>query len=1108
MLRKIFYILFLLFFLFSNYLYTNQENKEISLNEQYIAALKLIGQEKYDAALSRLKDIIKRDFTFSRAYSKIVEISKYKNDLDSAKNYFDKLIQENKENPGTYYGLGLYYKEKKDLNKAVECFMKAIKLFSRSPHFYAAFINSSKESNQLDAAENLIKTILHNESTNTAAHYGMGFLYHSRREWDESMKFLDEAIKLDPNLLVAYRLKCDLYIAMNKYKELLELASDKVKLCENRDTDLQIDFLTRISKAYSVLGQYGKALEVDEKALDLAREIGNKKSEGALLGNIGVFYANTGELQKGLDYFYKKLAIVREIKDREGESHILMNIGAINDWMGNYKNSLKFYKQALEINREFDNPENKGLILGNIGAAYEKLSEYTKALHHHHQALEIFQKIKNKRYEAWVFMNIGALIYKLGRREEAIENLKKALRIVQEVGEKASEGMILGFIGSIYSEADESSNSLEYLTKALEISREIGDRRTETMHLGNLGSAYIELEEYEKAAEVLDQGVKLAEQVGDTLTGTELLVISGILYRESKDHRKSIECFQKTLLKGNELINPRIMWNSEWGLALTYEEMNNYNEAVKRYQNAIDIIESIRGNLETEEQKVGFLRDKIKIYEGLIKLLFKLAEKDKDLTKRYVQESFNTAERAKSRVFLELLAEAKFDPTTGLSAKLESEEKNLQRQLTNIQQRLLNPKIKEAEREKLYQELQSIESKYNDFILKLRKKSPKYASLVYPEPYTLDKVQKELLNEKTFIIEFFIGEENSFVWIISRDKILWSKSFPSKSEFFEKIATYQNQISQRRIKFDFSLGKEIFDVLLKDALEQVPVSSHLIIIPDGLLLRFPFEALVKEIKKSTPKYLLEDFTITYAPSASVLGEIKMLQREEIRERIDLLALGNPIIKEEGKVENAAIEYIRASGVHLSPLPFAENEVLSISEVYKGRGKKTEVYVKEEALEEVVKSKKAGQYKILHFATHGLIDDRVPALSGLLLAPSKEPEGDDGFLRLNEIFNLNLNADLITLSACETALGKEVRGEGMIGLTRAFFYAGARSIVASLWMVSDQSTSKLMEDFYQNLVQGKKSSEALQLAKLKLLKSDDVFYNHPFFWAPFVFMGID
>jgi len=168
-------------FVFAIHPYANQRNKEIPLNEQYIAALRLIGQAKYDEALNALKEIIKKDFTFSKAYSKIVEISKMKNELDLAKKYFDELIQENKKNPGAYYGLGLYYKEKEEFNKAVENYKKAIELFSRSPHFYAAFINSSKESNQLDAAENLIKTILHNESTNAPAHYGMGFLYFKQK---------------------------------------------------------------------------------------------------------------------------------------------------------------------------------------------------------------------------------------------------------------------------------------------------------------------------------------------------------------------------------------------------------------------------------------------------------------------------------------------------------------------------------------------------------------------------------------------------------------------------------------------------------------------------------------------------------------------------------------------------------------------------------------------------------------------------------------------------------------------------------------------------------------------------------------------------------------
>ncbi len=485
----------------------------------------------------------------------------------------------------------------------------------------------------------------------------------------------------------------------------------------------------------------------------------------------------------------------------------------------------------------------------------------------------------------------------------------------------------------------------------------------------------------------------------------------------------------------------------------------------------------------------------------LIDLLFKL--KEKDPSQGYIEESFHAAERAKSRAFLELLAETKVDLASGISQEMGKEEINFQRQLTAIQQQLLDPEVKD--KESLYKELQSVESRYSDFVNELRKKNPHYASAVHPEPYSLNQAQSQLLDKNTYLIEFFVGEANAFLWVISKDKVIWVQSFPSEHEIFRKVSDFQTQIAQRKINLDFGLGKEIYDVLLRDALKHIPLSSHLIIIPDGLLLRFPFEALAVEVEGKTPKYLLEYYTVSYAPSASVLGEVMAQERPAVARPADVLALGNPVIEGEGKTGQASVEYLRASA-RLLPLPYTEEEVFSISEIYKKIGKTAESYVREEALEEVVKSGRSGQFKNLHFATHGFIDDRVPALSGLLLAPGSTPEGEDGFLRLNEIFHLKLNAEMVTLSACETALGKEVRGEGMIGLTRAFFYAGARSVMASLWMVSDQSTAILMKDFYSHYIKGERPSAALRQAKINLLKGDEPLYRHPFFWAPFVIMG--
>jgi CHAT domain-containing protein/tetratricopeptide (TPR) repeat protein len=1072
-------------------------------DDSYHEALKLIGQARYDEALQEMKEITAKDPANSRAFAKIIEISSYKKDLDSAQAFFEQMLRENGNNPGAYYGLGLYYAKKQDFSQAAENSKKAIALFSDSPYFFELFINSAERLKQLDGAQTYLLNLSQSEPDNYAALYGLAYLRFRQNQWDDSMGLLEKAIKIDPRNPLSYRLQCEIFQRSGRNKERLALALEKIQTSENLDPDLKIDFCTQISSAYNVLGQYQESLEYDKKAVGLAKEIGNKKSEGIALGNMGVYYANVGNIPEAMTLFSSKLTLMKELNDRAEQVSALSNIGALNDWQGNVQKSLESYREAMTILEGLEDKARLGLILGNMGAAYEKLSDYPQSLNYYHQALKVFQEIGEKGDTAWILGNLGAISSKLGNNREGLDYFEKALALMQEVGDRKYEGWVLGTMGAIYEEQGETQKSLEFLNRALEIAREIGDKRLEIDHLGNIGSHYQEIGDTEKSAEYLNQGLEIAEQLGDKVSLTEILILQGSLHRDMKNIDQSIADLEKAVTIGHELGVPRTIWNSEWGLAISYEQKEEYDKALQHFRNAIHTVESIRGKLLTQEQKVGFLGETIDIYEGLIELLFKLREKDK--TGAYLAESFHLAERAKSRAFLELMAEANVNLSSGISQELETEEKNLQALLTELQQKLLDPEIKAEEKENLYKELQSAESRYNDFILELREKTPEYAATAYPEPYTLDRAQARLLDKNTYLVEFFLGKDNVYLWLVSKDQILRAQSFPRDHEIFKKIPEYQTQIAQRKINLDFRLGQEIYDLLLKDALAAIPASSHLIIIPDGLLLRLPFEALVKEIRDGAPKYLLEDYVISYAPSASVLGEIEGRKSGIPAGPIDLLAFGNPLFENREEAAQADVEYLRA-GARLQPLPYAEEEVSSISRIYQQSGGRTESYVQDEALEEILKSKSCGQYKNIHFATHGFVDDRVPALSGLLLAPSRKPDGEDGFLRLNEIFPLHLNARLVTLSACETALGKEVRGEGMIGLTRAFFYAGAQSVMASLWMVSDQSTAILMRDFYKEYVKGRRPSLALRLAKLELLKGDNPTYRHPFFWAPFILAG--
>jgi CHAT domain-containing protein/Flp pilus assembly protein TadD len=1070
---------------------------------RYREALQLFGQGRSGEGLEAMREIAAQAPTFTPAFRKIVDFSSYQKDLEPARSFFEGLLRKNPDNPGAHYGLGLCDAEKRDFARAAEEAKKAIAAFSGSPYFFHLFINSSDRLKELDSAEAHIADIVKREPDNYAPLYGLAYLRFKERKWEESLAFLDKASRLNPDDPLPFRMKCDILESMDRNKEMLALALEKLKASGEMDPDLEIDFCTRASSAYNTFGQYQESFEYDRKSLDLARRIGNKKSEGIALGNMGVYHALTGNIPEAMKLLEEKLALMKELDDKAEQVAVLSNIGALHDWQGNVQESIKNYTAAMKILDGLDDRKKLGLLMGNMGAAYEKLSDYPKSLDYYRQALKIFQEVEDKGDTAWILGNLGAIAAKLGNDKEALDYFGKSLALMREVGDRKYEAWALGTMGATYKKLGETEKSFECLNRALEISREIGDKRIEVEHLGNLGSNYQETGDYAKAVQYLNEGLKIAQEINDRVVLTEVYILLGITHREMDDTDRSIADFEEALTIANELGVPRTIWNSEWGLALSYDKKGDYDQALGHYRRALETVESIRGKLVTQEQKVGFLGETIDIYEGFIDLLFRLRQKDP--SGAYVAESFHLAERAKSRAFLELLAEANVNLASGISQELEAEEKNLQVQLTGLQEKLRDPELKTEEKEALYKEIQTAESRYNDFVVELRRKTPGYASTAYPEPFTLAVAQDRLLDKDAYLLEFFAGKENVYLWVVSKDKVLSVRSFPSGHDVFKKIQEYQTQIAQRKLNLDVRLGKEIYDLLLKDALSPVAANSHLLIIPDGLLLRFPFEALVKETPGGGPSYLLEDYVISYAPSASVLGELMERKPRRSDWPFELLALGNPVYETADKTGAADVEYLRA-GSGLLPLPYAEEEVSSISRIYEQAGGKTESYVKDKALEEVLKSKDPGQYKNLHFATHGFIDDRVPALSGLLLAPSQKPDGDDGFLRLNEIFHLNLSARLVTLSACETALGKEVRGEGMIGLTRAFFYAGAQSVLASLWMVGDQSTALLMQGFYSEYAKGAGPSVAMRRAKLGLLKGDDPTYRHPFFWAPFVVAG--
>ena len=418
----------------------------------------------------------------------------------------------------------------------------------------------------------------------------------------------------------------------------------------------------------------------------------------------------------------------------------------------------------------------------------------------------------------------------------------------------------------------------------------------------------------------------------------------------------------------------------------------------------------------------------------------------------------------------------------------------------------MKPGLGDSARKAFIKKLEIEEENYRHLILKIKSDNPEYANLIYPEPCKLEEIQEKLMDKETALIEYFIGDKNAFVFFITKND-LHIHELPQSKELQERVNDYIKLISAKSVKeFDsFAASHKLYQQLIGSFRNKLISIKKLIIIPDRNLHYLPFETLISQSLSSNTKFMVEDYKISYAPSASSL--IHLLERRGIsRKQKDLLAFADPVYTSGGKpgkeidADKILREVYLEQGFDFYPLKYSAVEVKKISRFIKGKFR--DIYTREAAKEEKVKESSMADYKIVHFATHGLLDEKVPMRSSLVLSLDQDPK-EDGFYQVREIYNTRLNSDLVILSACQTGKGRLEKGEGVSGLSRAFLYAGAQSVLVSLWNINDKATSEFMGYFYQYLSQRKSKQKALQMAKIKMVKSK---YAHPFYWGSFILIG--
>ena len=719
---------------------------------------------------------------------------------------------------------------------------------------------------------------------------------------------------------------------------------------------------------------------------------------------------------------------------------------------GQVQKAVTYGNKAFEMGEKGKLPAIQVQAVLQLFVALRNVGQHAKAREWLYKGFEITKQIDappaRQNLEANLYRELGMDFLRSGEIQKAIENVSYSLQFRESQ---------LAFLKKRPGKKPVFQQRIQRLTNVT------------VATMNTLGNVYQRAGNTTEAIKVYERALGIIKEFG-LKTPVESTLYHGLgrLYLEQKEFPRALENLQKALEIAERLQHALVIQQASSQIANLFLQTEKPSEAIAYYRKAIDSIESTRSLLESEEFRSSFFEDKRQIYAGII-----LAH----LQTRNPAEAFNYNERARSRAFLDILG-SKVQLAKG---NLLEEERALQARISTLQARAARHGEEEEKEDseeaealqesQLRQELEEAQKAYGEFLAKVRKENKEQASLMSVEPLTLKELQ-ELLDPGVSVLEYFVVRQAVLLWVVEKERLRFVRIPIERTELVKKVSALRDAIYQVGEKEKFqSHAQELYKLLIEPALADIR-GKELLIVPHDVLHYLPFQALVS----SQGKYLVQDYPIYYLSSASLMQFTREKRRASKGKEERALVMGNPSLGDEAY-----------------DLRFAEREAKEIARVYP----KSAVYLKTEATKPRAVSL-SPDYDILHFAVHGEFDQNDPLSSGLLLAAGGKGEGK---LKASEIFSLNLKAGTVVLSACETGLGKITNGDEIIGLTRAFIYAGAPSVITTLWKVNDRASYELMQEFYTNLKTAKKS-EALRQAQLKIMKE----FPHPFFWAAYELNG--
>jgi CHAT domain-containing protein/tetratricopeptide (TPR) repeat protein len=832
------------------------------------------------------------------------------------------------------------------------------------------------------------------------------------------------------------------------------------------DTSLPPEAMYQAARVHDHLGEFPQAIELLQRATALFESLGRRDRQARVLNRLGDLSRKVGEVEAAEQFFAEAMPLAREARDPETIVDILNNSGLLMNALGRAEEAILQLQDAIPLAQEIDSANVETALHFNIGSGYLSLGVHDKAIESYQRAYQIGQRLNLPRRTARHLTNLGMALFESGDRTRAEEALAKALHLYERSGDRTGEAETLSFSGQMLHALGEHDRALTLFARARPPLQAAQARAAEARLLTAWAEVEIERDEIDQALSRLDEASQLATTVAD----------------------------------------PRLVQRMDYVRARGLEKRDRLAEAVEAAARVTRSIEATRGTLRRQELRTSYVA-RVRSYFDL----------HVDLLQRQGASAaaFEMNERGRARTLLDALAESATKIRKGIDPQLLKRERSLHAQINARESYRAQVALKHGERSAqataVARDVARLVETLRELQATIRVSSPAYWALQAPEPTRVDHVQRTLLDAGSALVEYRLGPDRSYVWVIDRGAITAHPLPPSTR--IEAIARRYHELLSREIatltaaervalQQDLSVvGARLAAIVWKPIADRVR-GRRLVIVADGVLHYVPFAAL----PGTNGRPLVVAHEIVYLPSASALDSLR--QRGRMRAGASAAVFADPVFSRNdprfgGTRDHAAPAETRAADGQLyGRLRFSRTEAEAIGALEPASLQALDFHAAKDTLV------KGGlrRYGILHFATHGVLNSSIPELSGLVLS-LVDRKGDpvDGFLRLHEIYNLDLDADLVVLSACRTALGQEVYGEGLIGLTRGFMYAGAARVVSSVWNVDDRATARFMSTFYASMLsKGRAPAAALRDAQLALL--NDPRWAQPHYWAAFGLQG--